>query len=245
MQILAPDLRNGSRHDAFGPTLRNGCLVKPQGNNTTITGYGFNNSAAGTSTGRNVATTGLLASCRRLAYVSASTAGNAAGWRHVAQQFWRGNGAGLGGFAFGIRFALTQLQTGSRWAVGMFNTGSILANGEPSALLSFVGIGQDSTDSTIQFMHNDASGSATKSTTGLSTPTATQLLEARVWCPPNAASVNLSIEVLNTGSRVEYVAAADLPASNILLAPQLWLNNNTVDGQVVAELVTAWIETDY
>lgn len=221
-----------------------------QGNSTTISVLGMAATTNGTATARNVATTGLFASVRRLGYVSAAGAGSSAGVRTGAGQFWFGNGANLGGFYFVSRFGVSQTQANMRSFIAMSATTGAFGNANPSTFVNMFGFGCDTGETNFSFMHNDGAGAATKDSlvgTGLSFPcnTAnTDFYETRMFVVPNTTTVYYSIERLNTGELFEGSTATNLPANTTLLAPQLWVNNGTTAAAVAIDVSAMYLETD-
>ena len=49
---------------------------------------------------------------------------------------------------------------------------------------------------------------------------------------------------MNTGDFYEGSTAADLPANNTLLAPQVWINNGTTAAIADISVISQYIETD-
>lgn len=220
-------------------------VAKPNGNSTTVTTWGMALTGIGTAAAANWASSSFLASLRRLSYPSSATAGTSGGVKSNVLNYWRGNAAGLGGFFFCARFGFPTIPATSRWFVGMYGSTTNPANGDPSALLNLVGVGKDVGDTTVQFMHNDGTGVATKSNSTLSVPAANEVWEVRVFAAPNAASVGISVERLNAGGLAEYTATTDLPATTQGLLPLLWVNNGTTAAAHGCDLVGLYMETDY
>lgn len=221
-------------------------LMRPNGNATTLSVIGITATAIGTATTASVASTSDLASVRRLSYVSAAAAGSSGGVRGSANLWWRGNAAGRGGFFTVIRFGLATIPATRRWFVGMHPAGAP-ANADPSAILNMIGVGQDVGDTTIKFMHNDGTGTATKSdgSSVLSSPAADEVWEVRIFCAPNSSQVSMSIErVMGTAALSEYTATTDLPSSTTFMAPILWANNGTTASAIDPHLVGLYIESD-
>jgi hypothetical protein len=224
-------------------------LWTAQGNGTTVTIINLGNTITGTATTRNVATTNLFVSMRRLGYVSAATAGSSAGTRHGAQQFWIGNASGLGGFFYVVRFGLSSASTVStqRSFVGLIASTAVLGNADPSSNTNILGFGVNSADTTWYFMHN-ASGTTTKDTlTGTFPPRdlSVSMFEARIYCPPNSSTIYYSLEVLGGGSFYEGNTSTNIPANTTLLSPQIWTNNGTTATAVGIDIVSQYIETLY
>jgi hypothetical protein len=236
----------------FQPFIGAGKVIwwSAQGNSTTVTTLNFVNSATGTATARNVATTNLFTSSRRLGYVSSNTAGSSAGTRHSLQQFWRGTAAGLGGFYYVVRFGLSSASTvaGQRSFVGLIASTAMLGNVDPSAFpTAIVGFGVDSADTTWFFIHGDGTGRTTKDTlTGTFPPRdlSVSLFEARIYCPANGSTIYYSLEVLGGGSIYEGSTSANLPPATTLLAPQIWTNNGATALAAGIDVVSQYLETD-
>jgi len=219
------------------------------GNGTTVNLVNFNNTATGTATTRNLASTNLFTSMRRVGYVSASNpAGSSSGTRHGAQQFWLGNAAKLGGFFYVVRFGSTSSVATQRLFIGLIASTAVIGNVDPSTSVNILGFGADSADTNFTFMHNDSTGTATKDTlTGnVSAKTAsTDMFEIRIFCAPNGTTIYYSIENLSNLSYSEGYATTDLPSNTTLLSPQIWINNGTTASAVGIDIVSQYIETDY
>ncbi len=218
-----------------------------QGNGTVVSIINLANSIQGTATPRNVATTNLASSLRRIAYVSSAVAGSSCGTRHGLAQFWRGNAAGLGGFMYVARFVVDTVTAGMRWFVGLSATTAALGNVNPSTLLNTIGFGIDAGQTTVRFFTNDGAGVATAVDLGASFPatTANVVYEARLFCAPNGSVVDWSLERLDVAALSEGTAAADLPGNTTLLSPQIQFNNGASAAAVAVAVVSQYIETDY
>lgn len=222
---------------------------RPAGNSTTITANGFPAPTAfGTATAFNWANTNLSTSMKGISYISAATASSSGGMKSNVLQYWRGNAAGLGGFYFCCRFAVTAQPANWRLLVGMY--GSTTAPGttvDPSTLLNFIGVIKDSADTNLQFAHNDGTSTATKSSTGLGIPSTSQVVEVRIFCAPNSSTINISCEILNGGGGpVDYsYSSTDIPANTQGLLPMLWVNNGGTASAVNPILYGMYVETDF
>lgn len=202
------------------------------GNGTAVSTWAINNSETGTTTTRNVASTNLFTSVRRVGYVTASTAASSAGTRHNNTQFWRGNAAGLGGFVYTARFGFSTANTTNKQAfVGFRNSASaITANTNPSSLTNIIGFGIDATQTTLRFMYNDGSGTATTVDLGANFPantTDTDWYEAIIYARPNAGTVYYFITNLSSGNTTFGSATTDLPSSTTFLCPHVYVSNGS------------------
>jgi hypothetical protein len=195
---------------------------------------------------RNVATTSLATSLRRLGYVTSGVAGNSAGTRHNLAQLYRGDAAGRGGFLYVTRFVVDTVASNMRWFVGLDDTTAAIGNVNPSTLTNIVGFGIDSGQTTVRFFHNDGSGTATAIDMGGSFPATTVdvVYEIRIFSLPNGTAVFYSIERLDSAALSEGSINTDGPANTVLLAPQVWVNNGTTAAAVALALVSQYVETD-
>ena len=98
----------------------------------------------GTVTARNVATTNFATRMRRLGYVSAATAASLASARVPVAQYTIGNGAGLGGFTYIVRFVPSDAAavSGERFFVGLTSATGAPTNVDPATLTNAVGLAQ-------------------------------------------------------------------------------------------------------
>jgi hypothetical protein len=219
----------------------------PRGNSTTADNWGFGVTVTGTATSRSVATTNLSTSLRRIGYVSSATAGNSAGVRGNAAQFWQGNGAGLGGFYYQCQFIVSQTNADVRWFVGLSATTGALANANPTTLLNLVGFSIDSTQTTIRFINNDGSGTATSADQGANFPatTTTAVYEIRLFCAPNTTEIFWSIERFDSAFFATGSVTTDIPTNTTLLSPQVWINNGATASAVAIDVIHQYMETDH
>lgn len=218
------------------------------GSGTTGTLFGWPAvTAIGTATAASFSTASFLQSLARLSYISAATAGSSGGVKINVLQYWRGNAAGLGGFYFVARFGFASIPATWRMFCGLYGSTTNPANGDPSALVNLIGVGKDAADTALQFMHNDGTGTAVKSSSALALPAANEVWEVRIFCPPNGSQIDMSVEKLNAaGVLAEYShSSTDLPASTQLLLPILWANNGTTAAAIDPQLVSLYVETDF
>lgn len=204
----------------------------------------------GTVTARSVAAGTFFAAAIRVGYVSTATAGSTAAARSDKGQYYRGNGAGLGGFRVVIRFGCSDAATvaDARSFAGLVSTTSALGNVNPSSNTNIIGVGTDSTDTTLSIIHNDGAGTATKVALGANFPDHTlsvDMYELALFAAPNASEVGWQVTRLNTGDVATGTITTDLPSSTTLLAPQVWRNNGTTALAVGIDLVGGYFERDY
>jgi hypothetical protein len=223
------------------------------GGNSTVTVIGGGAlTASGTGTVSAVATTNRHTMMRRFDYlvtVAATTA--IAGWRAVAANWFRGTGAGNGGFFHVTRWGpATGVATATtRCFVGMAGGVAAPTDVNPSTLLNIIGMGWDSGDAEISVMHNSGSGAATKVPLGASfpRPTAdrTEMYEIAVFCPPAAANAFWQVTNLVTGATATGEITTNLPAAAALMAPRGWMSVGGTSAIIGIALCSVYIETDF
>ncbi len=192
------------------------------------------------------ATTNLYSRSRVNTYTTSGAVNLSAGVRVQAnaQNAWRGNTAGAGGFLFWIRSAMQDTAANTRWAAGIFNTTSALtATTDPNVVTDAVYFGCNAGDSNLSICSNDNSGTATCAPLGASFPCTTDGAWYDYWitAPPNAAFINWGIQRIDTGVSASGQLTADLPRNTVTLNWQTWGNTGTS----TASLVLGWIGACY
>lgn len=224
-------------------------LLQANGNSTAFTLIGAATpTAGGTATARNVATTSFFTWLRRIGYVSATTNNASCGLRQAVLQFGLGNGANRGGFHFIARFGISDatLVAGARLFVGLTSSTGALGNADPSTFTNIIGVGLDAADTTLQIMHNDGAGAATKINLGASFPesTNTDFYELALYCPPNSSTVLYEVVNLSTGVEIMGTISTNLPLNTQLLTWQLWRHNVATGQAVGLDISSIYLETD-
>ncbi len=227
----------------------------PAGNATTVPGvFGFTAPTITnfTATARNVAVTNMFTRMRRLGYVTAATAGLVGNWRSTAYQYTTGDGAGLGGFFYVIRFGISDpaAVSDARMFMGL-RVAATPANAEPSTLTNCIGIGHGAADTNFKLFYGGSSAQ-TPIDLGSSFPCdtrSTDAYELALFAPPSATgTVNWEVTRLNTGDVATGTvsgAATVIPQSTSLLAPWGYRTNNASALAVGLDVMGAYIETDY
>lgn len=143
---------------------------------------------------------------------TSNVAGNNAAFKNGATassvQVWLGAVANAGGFSWKGRLGLPAawLSTQSSW-IGFRNDVTLPASGtNPSAFVNCLGFGHDPGDTTLQFMHNDGSGTCTKvSCTGL-TLNAKVAYNLEIHVEPNSSTVYFkATDIINNVSFSSFV----------------------------------------
>ncbi len=195
------------------------------GGSNAFGGFGASVTATGSvQANQTPANTSYRSSLPRYNQTTGTTAGTAAGVRFGTNSRWRGNAAGLGGFYIVFRNGLNLL-TGHQAFIGLAPT-NVLA-GEPSAVASIFGIGCDSTDTNLQFMTRTGSGTVSKTDLGV-VKTSIDVFRVTLYCPPFASYIWIQVWNETTSALVyEAQISNDLPANNVMLAPQAQIRNGT------------------
>lgn len=163
-----------------------------------------------------------------------------------ANLFQVGLGNGRGGFSTISQFAISQVVATQRWFVGVaagMGSSSNLWTGDPSSHINLIGVGQDEGDTSPQFMVNDGSGTATRSSTGLGTIAADTIYEVDVACSPFTTDAVISLTRFSgtvAGTPAVATFATNLPA--VALSPVFYVNNGTGGGATRMDLVMFWCE---
>jgi hypothetical protein len=116
----------------------------------------------------------------------------------------------------------------ARMFVGMVAQITNIGNVNPSSLLNIIGVGADSTESSLSLMTNDGSGVATKTALGADFPAdtrSTDWYELYIESPPSTTDVFWRLIRMNTGHVAQGTVTTDLPATTVALTSQVWRNN--------------------
>ena len=222
-------------------------MMLPQ-TTTTITLWGLTNTSVGTVSTPALASTNLRTSMRRWIWTSAATSNSASEGRTATGLVWRGDTAGLGGWFYSCRWAVSTTTANQQTAVGLWAaTGATSTSQVPSALVSCIFAGWDSADTNLQIMHNDGSGTCTKINLGASFPAnnTTAVYEFMMFAAPNGSSVYYRVVRLDTGDSIEGEITTNLPTSTTFLTRHEYMNNGGTAASVILEVSRIYIETDY
>lgn len=202
-----------------GATFRN--------NVTTVdTTGGITLSASGTATAKAVASTSYATRSIRLNYNSAVSVqtGRYTGIRGSAL-LWYVTGGFLYTGEFNISDTSTAVGTHNFWGLASSTSDLVIggvSNDQPSALTNIIAFANDSGDSNLQIMHNDASGVATKTDLGSSFPSnrtagaaITTIYSCYLYNAPNSSDVIYRIVNKETGVVAQGTLSTNLPASTV------------------------------
>lgn len=197
--------------------------------------------------------TNLVAATRRGVVTSAANANSVADSRIATTPVCIGQTYGAatsGGFFILFRFALSSTVAGQRVCVGMSSsTAAYSATLQPSSLTNSVFIGNDSADTNMQIMHNDASGTCTKVNLGSDFPAGAsaqnKMYELVLFCKPAGTQIGYMVRNYTDNKATSGVLTTDLPSVTTNLFPRIYANNNGVASAVTMNIFRMYIETDY
>ena len=229
-------------------------LFMPGGNGGADTQAGFVVTALGTATSEAVATTNLHNYMRRRSWrITTASTSAVCGLRGAASQFTLGGpSAGLGGFQLVWRWGpATGVATATHRAfVGMRGSNGAPTDVNPSTQTNICGMGYDSADTNIQFMHNDGTGTATKIDLGASFPKPnvdlTSVYEIALFSPPGTTqSVAYEITNLVSGAVATGTVTTDLPTTTTLINPYAYMSVGGTSSVIGFATMGLYIESDY
>jgi hypothetical protein len=227
----------------------NGMRILAPGASTAFSVFGMAApTAVGTVSHPTPAAGNIRTQTRRGIVTSAATANSASELRNTTVECWLGNAPGQGGFFFTTRWAISSTTALQRTAVGLFSTTSAIATTQnPSALTNCFFMGNDSADTNMQIMFNDAAGACTKIDLGSGFPvnTPAAVYEVIFFAPPNSTTINYRAVRLDTGATAEGVLTTNIPDQATFLAWHAYANNGGTAAAVVLEVMRFYLETDY
>ena len=229
-------------------------IARPVGNNTAMHVQGMLVAAVGTATTAGVTTTNRHSRMARLEYlVTTASASAVVGFRANNLQWTLGaSTAGDGGFHMIYRWApATGVATATHRAfAGMRGAVTAPTDVDPSSLSNLCGMGYDAGDANLQFLHNDASGTASKIDLGAAfakpTTDRTAVYEIALFAPPGVTQV-LGYEVtdLVSGAVASGTVTTDLPGTSQLLAPYSYVSVGGTSSVIGMAVMGLTIESDF
>lgn len=137
------------------------------------------------------------------------------------------------GFYYKTQFGIATISgTDNVQFFGLSASNTALGNVDPSTLLNLFGVAADDTDTNMQFIHNDGTGSATKVDLGANFAKGSDLvLQLEIYNDLNSSTIYYRVKDLEGVGDTGWVAVStDLPASTEGLYPHLYMNEGTGSG---------------
>ena len=214
----APNIPNLFGHEIWrGNYFRN--------NSTTYdTSGGITNAISGTQAARSVATTNYATRVIRMGITASVVAtGRYSGMRGSALLWYL-----TGGFRYQAEFNISDTAYASTcmnfWGLAS-STSDLVIGGTsmvlPSTLTNIIAVASDSSDSNLQIMHNDGTGTATKIDLGANFPSnrtsgaaSTTIYSITLYNPPASSTVYYKVLNKETGNVAEGSLTTNLPDSS-------------------------------
>lgn len=220
-------------------------IVKSAGNSAANTVLGASATTnLGTATAANVSTSNVHTQTRRTDYLVTTPSTTAvAGVRHNAAQWWLAKPylcSMVWGPATGVSVATNRAFAGMRVA-------SAPTDVEPSTLTDMFGMGWDAADTNIQFMHNDASGTAIKIDLGASFPVPTvdrtNMYELQTYA--NTSGISYRVVNYTNGAVASGTVNTNIPSTTTLLAPSMHISVGGTSSVIGIALSKIYLESEY
>jgi hypothetical protein len=207
-------------------------LDGPAGTGTVL---GLEVTGFGTGAVGAIANTNLITWRTRVTHTTAAGANSAAGLRSTATiNMTQGNAAGIGGFIWGSRSAITTNINTQKIFIGLQNVAGAPGVGDPDSLTNTIYIGADAADANLEVCSNDGSGTATCNTLGANFPKGgTLLYDVYLYSPTNGSTVGYFIKNVGSGNIASGTISSDLPANTNFFAWYVWINNGATGGAAV------------
>lgn len=215
---------------------------------TTVTAVGMPVTNVGTVSTPTPASTNLKTSMRRWTLTSAAVINSVSDQLAAVNACWRGNAAGLGGWTYTNRLALTTLQATGMAFFGLYGSTAALATTLLlSGVVNCVGIGfQRGTHTNWQMVQNDAAGAPTLTDLGASFAiNTTDVLTLYIGAAPNGSSIGLRLVNETTGDSYDATLTTDIPANTVFLAPRNYMNNDTTAAAIAFDCAGVYLESDF
>jgi hypothetical protein len=200
-----------------------------------------------TLTSRAIAITNAFTRMRRTGMVSAATAGTVGQFRVVAAAMTTGDGAGLGGFFYCLRFAITDAAAvaTARMFLGV-REGIVPSNVSPATLTNAIGVGHDAGESTLSLYYGGASAAAPIVLPAAMSTTPGIPYELILHAPSRASSICFyRLTRIDTGAVAAGVLTTGLPLATTVLAPWGYRTNNATALSVALDIMQLYTETDF
>lgn len=221
-------------------------MFKAQAGSNSLSSYNsFGLTSVGTLTSTTPSSSSKYLYLPRIDYIAAAAAVNAIGGFYRVGNSSRnitlgGSAPDCGGFRFVGSWGPAQGITGNsthRAFFGMSPTNSLPTDVQPSSLIKIIGMGWDDSDTNVQFMCNDGTGTATKTDLGPSfpKPTAdrTNIYELAMFSPKGTTQILYWRVVDLISGAVQFGSSnTDLPTISDVFSPRGYVGSGATSAQV-------------
>jgi hypothetical protein len=148
------------------------------------------------------------------------------------------------GFRVNCGWGIADTHSTARMFIGYAENGYLAGtNAEPTTFVNIIGVGSTSSETTLSWLENDGSGTATKTALGTgslggSAPINTSEAEIYWLTIENVAAGNptLIVERQSTGDVWSRTVTTDIPSTSTAMTFQLWRNSGATSGLVALEM---------
>ena len=211
------------------------------------------------ATGWAVANTNYVTRQNATQFSSSAAAGNYAGFYSnnvISTQMYLGDGAGLGGFLFGLRFVIADTIAGAVMFCGISSsTSAPTGTTDPAALTNSIGVAKLAGSANLQIVFG-GSGAQTPIDLGAGFPATgvkTDVYELQLFSDANdngsvgyrvIRNPGLPTATEVSGTLTNTTPGTTLPASTTGLGPRMWRGNNATATAAVIALVSGYCISD-
>jgi hypothetical protein len=261
----------GGKSIAFQPSFVSNRVIfyQPRPNSVSFTNTNTNINLSANTFGVVAArpiylqTNDILGHIPRIGFVHTGGLFEAGFTNNVEPTTFRGTG-GLGGFFFQTRFAISENRIGTSgkgfwglWdkqtiAATVSNPGGVINTPYGIDRQNIIGVGFNSGDSNLSFIHADGTSPGTDDATrkkislGSNFPIRSgNVYEFSMYALPDQTYVDMNISILKSGIFTGYRATNALPAPDYALAPNFSINGPAATGNIAFDLCAFYLDTPY
>ena len=200
-------------------TTHNACAGA--GSTLVSSTVGVPGTSMGTATSVSIGLTDAFDAAKKIAYTTSSTNTNL-GFRHQTLSLIRATT--VGGFAVSLRFALQINPNNAVGFIGIDTVTNAPAIGFTfNNLLSLVGVGWDLSDANLSLVHNDGSGTITKTTLGSNFPVNNRgVYNLKLVSVPGVSGFAWTITNYANNATSSGVVNTNMPVSASVMAPKIY-----------------------
>jgi hypothetical protein len=233
--------------DDIQPHIGSGkwAMVSAVPGSATPSTFGCTATANGTASSATVGLGSFVGRQHRVTCTSAAAASSNTGFTMSSAPVGISTTGFAGGFEFIGRFGITTYSTTtSRFLAGVST--SSMASTNPSAMFDLAVIGFDAADTTFSFISNDASGTATKTSTGVAIATA-GFYEAKIWANPGERKLQWTFSRIDNGTGAAGVVTdtAAIPTNDTAIGAMINLNTGTATTAVVMTFQSMYVRSSF
>lgn len=189
--------------------------------NTSIISNGVSVGVMGTQSSPAINLDDAYSASKRIVCTT-STINTLVGVRHNAAYMIRATS--VGGFAASIRFALNNNSANNIGFIGLDTMAPVTSTTIVfNDMLACVGVGWDQNDANLSLVHNDGSGTVTKTALGANFPINNKgLYNLKITSVPNVNGFYWSLTNYSNGSTASGLINTNMPVGASLLCPKVW-----------------------